>query len=184
VKSFARLAVALACVALAFAAPPVRAAGTVTCLSAIPAEMIDTLDSATARPGRAFRFMITEDSTIQLASLPDPLPVPRWTLGWGVVRAVSSASRGNHYGSLTLEPRYLVLPDGRVVQVSMNPTLPASISRDTPGVEKAISHVPIPIPGLAMTAVNTLRRGRDVIVGLGFTFSVVPIRALSLGPDC
>jgi hypothetical protein len=146
--------------------------------------MIDTIDSGTARPGAAFRFMITEDSLIQLASEPDPIPIPRWTLGWGVLRAVSAASRGNHYGSITLEPRYLVLAGGRVVQVSMNPTLPASISSDTPGVEKAMSHVPIPIPGFAMTAVNTFRRGRNVIVGLGYAFSVVPIRALSLGPDC
>jgi len=184
VKFFARVAVALACAWFAFLALPAHAAGSVTCLSAIPAEMIDTIDSATARPGRAFRFMITEDSLIQLASAPDPVPVPRWTLGWGVLRAVNAASRGNHYGSIVLEPRYLVLPGGRVIQVSMNPTLPASISSDTPGVEKAVSHMPIPIPGLAMTAVNTLRRGRDVIVGLGYTFSIVPIRALSLGPDC
>ncbi len=146
--------------------------------------MIDTVDSATAHPGRAFRFMTTEDASIELATQPMGIPVPRWTLGWGVVRAVDAASRGNHYGSIVLEPRYLVLTDGRVLQVSMNPTLPAVLSRDTPGVEKAISHVPIPIPGLAMTAVNTIRRGRDIVVGLGYAFSVVPIRALSLGPDC
>ena len=181
---FARLSIAVACGWLAFGTPPARAEGNLTCLSAIPAEMIDTIDSATTRPGRAFRFMITEDSMIEVVTQAVPIEVPRWTLGWGVVRAVSAASRGNHYGSLVLEPRYLVLASGRVVQVSMNPTLPAAISRDTPGVEKAISHVPIPIPGLAMSALNTFRRGRDVIVGLGYTFSVVPIRALSLGPDC
>jgi len=184
VKSFARLAVALACVWFAFIAVPARAAGNVSCLNAIPVEMISTINSATARSGGAFRFIVTEDSTIQLASQPDPVPIPRWTLGWGVLRAVAPASRGNHYGSLALEPRYLVLADGRVLQVSMNPTLPASISRETPGVEKAMSHVPIPIPGLAVTAVNTFRRGRDVTVGFGYTFSIVPIRALSLGPDC
>jgi len=184
VKSFARRAATLVCACLTLAPSPARAAGTITCLNAIRAEMIDSVDSATAAPGRAFRFMITEDALITVVSQPAPLAVPRWTLGWGVVRAVTPASRGNHYGSLTLEPRYLVLPGGRVVQVSMNPTLPASISRDTPGIEKAMSHVPIPIPGFAMTAVNSLRRGRDVIVGFGFQFSVVPIRALSLGPDC
>jgi len=184
VKSLALRVASLVCACLALAATPARAANELTCLNAIRAEMIDSVDSATAAPGRAFRFMITEDASVMLASQPAPLPVPRWTIGWGVVRAVTPASRGNHYGSLALEPRYLVLPGGRVVQVSMNPTLPASISRDTPGIEKAMSHVPIPIPGFAMTAVNSLRRGRDVIVGFGFQFSVVPIRALSLGPDC
>jgi len=146
--------------------------------------MIDTVDSMTAKPGQAFRFQTTEPGAIVVPTEPEGIPVPKGTIGWGVVRAVSAASRGNHYGTVTLEPRYLVLPKGKVMQVSMNPTLPSALASNTPGVEKAVSHVPIPIPGIAMTAVNTVRFGKNVRIGPGYTFSVVPIRALGLGPDC
>ncbi len=183
VSVFCRLIGAAACACMLLGSGPARA-GTVNCLGAIPATMIDSVDSATAKPGQAFRFETTEPGVIVVPTQPMGIPVPKGTLGWGVVRAVSPASRGNHYGSVTLEPRYLVLPKGRVMQVSMNPTLPAALASNTPGVEKAMSHVPIPIPGLAMTAINTIRYGKNVRIGPGYVFSVVPIRPLALGPDC
>jgi len=148
------------------------------CLNAIGAKLVDTLTSETAKAGEAFRFRTTELAII------DDETVPLGTLGYGVLRGVSTAARGNKYGSIALEPRYLVGREGRHIEVSMNPTFPVSLSSNTPLVEKAASHMPLPIPGMAMTAINEFRTGKNVTLGPTFTFSIVPINDLARGPDC
>jgi hypothetical protein len=35
-----------------------------------------------------------------------------------------------------------------------------------------------------MTAVNTVRWGRNIVLGPGFTFTVLPLDNLSRGPVC
>jgi hypothetical protein len=42
----------------------------------------------------------------------------------------------------------------------------------------------IPVAGLAVTAVNVMRWGRNVTLGPGFTFSVIPVDNLARGPVC
>jgi hypothetical protein len=170
------LALALAPVT---ACAPASAAesGQRVCLNAVGARLVDTLNSAIAKPGESFRFRTTELAVINADT------VPLGTLGYGVVRSVNPAARGNKYGSLALEPRYLLLRD-RQIAVSMNPTFPVELASNTPLVEKAASHVPLPIPGMAMTAINEFRRGKDVTLGPTFTFSIVPINDLARGPDC
>jgi hypothetical protein len=164
--------------ALALVPAATGAQGQRICLNAVAAKLVDTLNSATAKPGESFRFRTTELAMINADT------VPLGTLGYGVVRSVNQAARGNKYGSIALEPRYLLLRSGRQIDVSMNPTFPVELSSNTPLVEKAASHVPLPIPGMAMTAINEFRRGKDVTLGPTFTFSIVPINDLARGPDC
>jgi hypothetical protein len=178
-RSSAFCAVVLAAFPLATA----PASATKVCAYAIPVEMITKVDSRTARAGGVFRFR-----TLQDAEIDDGLAIPKGTIGWGVIRYADKAARHNHDGSLALEPRYLVVPENgegvKVVEVTMNPTLPAIWSPSEPLLQRAASHVPLPVPGLAMTAVNTVRWGRNIVLGPGFTFTVLPAENLSRGPVC
>ncbi len=148
--------------------------------------MIDSVNSRSARPGGEFRF-----KTLLDAHLDGGIFIKAGTVGWGVIRSADAAGRHNHDGSLALEPRYILVPDdktkdapARRVDVSMNPTLPVMWGPGQPLLEKGLGHVPLPVPGLAMTAINTVRWGRNITLGPGFKFSVLPLGNLSLGPIC
>jgi hypothetical protein len=80
--------------------------------------MIDKIDSATAVPGTTFRFKITITARI------DDILVPENTIGYGVVREVTSAGGHDRNGSLVLEMRELVYGK-RIIQVMADP-LPRS----------------------------------------------------------
>jgi hypothetical protein len=70
------------------------------------------------------------------------------------------------------------------VDVTMNPTLPDVWTPSQPFYQKAVSHVPLPVPGLAMQAINTVRWGRNIRLGPGFSFTVLRIENLARGPVC
>jgi hypothetical protein len=160
---------------------PARA--TKVCAYAIAAEMLDRVASASARVGDAFRFRTTEEMTLE-----DGQTIPAGTLGYGIVRDASAAGRHNHNGDIALEPRYLIVekPDGGAtrIDVAMNPTLPLSYSPEVGVIEKGLSHVPLPVPGLLITGVNTVRWGKNITLGPGFTFSVLPVGNLARSPVC
>jgi hypothetical protein len=153
------------------------------CAYAIAVEMVSKVDSNTARAGGVFRFRTIQESEIDGGEV-----IPKGTMGYGVIRFADKAGRHNHDGSVAIEPRYLVLHekgDGvKVVEVTMNPTLPAVWTPSEPLLQRAASHVPLPVPGIAMTAVNTVRWGRNIVLGPGFTFTVLPLDNLSRGPVC
>lgn len=179
----ARLLLALAgALAVGSLAPaPVRAAK--VCAWQIPTEMVSTVFSGNAHSGAPFRFKVTEST-----ALDDGTKVPEGTLGYGIIRAASSAGRHNHDGMLSLEPRYIVLDSAngaeRVVPVTMNPLLPVTWTPTEPLLNKAASHVPMPVPGLVMTGVNIVRWGRNITLGPGFRFTVLPVENLARGPVC
>ena len=54
---------------------------------------------------------------------------------------------------------------------------------DEPLLNKAASHVPLPIPGLVMSGVNMVRFGRNITLGPGFTFAIIEVESLK-GPIC
>ena len=162
---------------------PHPAAAAKVCAYAIPAGMVDRVESANARTGGSFRFATTADVTLE-----DGTFVPSGTPGYGVIRSASSAGRRNRDGSLSLEPRYLVVAKAKTgpkrIDVTMTPTLPVTWSPSEPLLNKAASHVPLPIPGLIMTGVNQVRWGRNITLGPGFAFSVLPVANLAKGPIC
>ncbi len=117
------LALAACGVLTAAAAARSRLARQHICVAALPVEMVDKIDSKTARAGGTFRFKTAQDEQID-----DGTTVAAGTPGYGLVRYASPAGRNGHDGSLALEPRYLVVakPQGgyKRVDVTMNPTLP------------------------------------------------------------
>jgi hypothetical protein len=160
---------------------PARAAK--VCAWSIPVEMVDSVESAKARAGTAFRFRVTDD-----AASDDGTKVPAGTMGYGIVRSASAAGRHNHDGSVTLEPRYLVVPkaNGATTRlaITMNPMLPVTWTPSEPLLNKAASHVPLPVPGLVMSGVNMVRWGRNITLGPGFKFTVLPVDDLAKSPVC
>jgi hypothetical protein len=178
--TFLTLAGALACASLV--PSPVRAAK--VCAWAIPSEMVDKVFSGSAHSGAPFRFKVVESTVLD-----DGTKVPAGTLGYGIVRAASSAGRHNHDGMLSLEPRYIVLEKAnstaeRIVPVTMSPLLPVTWTPSEPLLNKAAGHVPLPVPGLVMSGVNMVRWGRNITLGPGFTFTVLPVENLARGPIC
>ena len=159
---------------------PAPASAAKVCAFAMPADMVSNVYSGSARAGQEFRFRVTGSSVLD-----DGTSVPAGTLGYGIVRAASSAGRHSHDGMIALEPRYLVLPKGaKQLNVTMNPTLPVTWTPREPLLNKAASHVPLPVPGMVMTGVNTLRWGKNITLGPGFTFSVIPVGNLARGAVC
>jgi hypothetical protein len=154
------------------------------CAWSIPVEMVDDVYSGTARAGMPFRFKVTAD-----AARDDGTKIPAGSMGYGVIRSASAAGRHKHDGSLTLEPRYIMVPKGKDgmqrIEVTMSPTLPVTWTPSEPLLNKAASHIPLPVPGLIMTGVNTVRWGKNITLGPGFGFTVLPVENLaSKAPVC
>ena len=178
-----RVLLLLTLIALIATQAPQPVGAAKVCAWSIPVEMVDTVFSGKARAGTIFRFRVTAD-----ASREDGVKVPAKAIGYGVIRAASAAGRHNHDGMLSLEPRYVIVPKKggtQRVEVTMNPTLPVQWTPSEPLLNKAASHVPLPVPGLIMTGVNQFRWGRNITLGPGFTFTVLPVENLAAGsPVC
>lgn len=177
----ARLFLVLAGVLAVTFLVPDRVGATKICAFAVPAAMADKVFSGTARAGQPFRFKVSQD-----AVLDDGTPVPEGTIGYGIISEASAASRGNKDGLIALEPRYLVVPKPKGgfvrVQVTMNPTLPVVWSPNEPLLRAAANA--LPIPGIIMSGVNSVRWGRNITLGPGFVFSVIAVDNLERGPVC
>jgi hypothetical protein len=143
--------------------------------------MVDTVKSINAREGGQFRFRITDTVTIE-----DGTVIEEGTPGYGVIRSASPAARGNHDGIIALEPRYLMVrkPQGgwKRVEVSMDPTLPPIWTANETVLSKASNL--LPVPGFVVSSVNAFRWGRNISLGPGFVFAVIPIPDLSKAPIC
>ena len=187
----ARLA-AVVVLASCLVARPHAAAASKVCAFSIPAEMVDKVESKDARSGGTFRFRTTQE--VQIGN---GITIPSGTIGYGIVREADPAGRRDHDGSLALEPRYLDVLKPRPqagskakgggltrVDVTMDPTLPVVWTPRTTLIQQGMSHVPLPVPGIAMTAINQVRWGRNVTLGPGFKFAVIPASNLSQGPIC
>jgi hypothetical protein len=179
----ARLLLASASIVAVASLAPAPARAAKICAWSIPVDMVDTVESAKARAGTAFRFRVTDD-----AASDDGTKIPAGTIGYGVIRAASAAGRHNRDGSITLEPRYLVVPKPKGglerLSITMNPMLPVTWTPSEPLLNKAASHVPLPVPGLIMSGVNAVRWGRNITLGPGFTFTVLPVDDLAKSPVC
>lgn len=150
------LQILIAAAAAATASPPVPAG------VQIPVTMVSSVNSASAKVGDAFDFRTTQDvragSTL----------IPSGTLGHGIVSAVSHAA-GNHRGTLTLAPQYLILASGERVTVA-----------STTESYAARRHVfPFLVPGVIVGVENP---GGNVTIGPGTNFKVVTGPASSTHP--
>jgi len=145
------------------------------CSAPIPATMVDTVKSATAYPGMPFHFKITVTARI------DDVLVPENTIGRGFVRQVTPAGYHDQNGTLVLEMRELYFGN-KVLQVIADP-LDTAIWAPLATLTDAAEDL-APIPGLIRTAVNSVRKGRDVTIGPGFAFHIIGLPDPKAGSPC
>jgi len=85
------------------------------------------------------------------------------TPGYGVIAYSSHAGAGGQAGMMILEPRYIVLPDGRHIQVMADPSGPNRIrsgkNKNAPGILEQL-----PLIGMAAGGYNALHRGKEVVL--------------------
>ncbi len=137
----------------------------------VAAEMLDNVDSSDARPGDFFRF-----ETVNAVTNGAQVAIPSRTEGYGVVTVAAPAGvHDARPGTLVLEPRYLMLPDGRRLGVVLN--------HNTDGLERAgatagipgyLGAIPLPGVGAAVGVFNYFRKGKNIVVRRGTMFSIFP----------
>ncbi len=136
----------------------------------VAVEMIDKVDSSDARPGDFFKFQ-----TVNAVTNGDHILIPARTIGYGVVAIASSAGRNGHAGSLVLEPRYLVLPDGQHLGVVLNHnTSNLQRSGDSGSMPGYVGAIPVPGVGAAVGVFNYFHKGKNIVVSRGSIFTVFP----------
>ncbi|MDP9017164.1 MAG: hypothetical protein M3N19_02445 [Candidatus Eremiobacteraeota bacterium] len=134
----------------------------------VAVQTVDEVDSGTAKAGDFFRFQ-----TVNAVTAGNRIVIPARTMGWGLVAIASPAGRGGRAGTLVLEPRYLLLPDGRKLGVVLDHSASAleknGLSNNLPGYLGAI---PVPGVGVAIGAFNYFHHGKDITVPKGTMFAV------------
>ena len=108
-----RLALVPAAALLIAATPPDGATRPVCARAAIALD--DTIDSSRAHAGDTFHFQLAAD-----AAAPDGTPLQRGLPGYGVVAVAHAAERSGIPGYLVLEARFVELPDGRHIPVTID----------------------------------------------------------------
>jgi hypothetical protein len=136
----------------------------------VAVQMLDDVDSSNAKPGDFFRF-----ETINAVTVRDKIVIPARTMGYGIVAIASPAGRAGRAGTLVLEPRYLVLPNGDHLGVVLDHNASdlerSGASGNMPGYLGAI---PIPGVGAAIGIFNYFHHGRDIEVRKGTAFAIFP----------
>jgi hypothetical protein len=136
----------------------------------IAVQMMDKVDSSDARPGDFFRF-----ETINAVTTGATIVIPARTMGEGIVAVASPAARDARPGTLVLEPRYLMLPTGRRLDVVLNHNttnlIEAGASSGIPGYLGAI---PLTGVGAAIGVFNYFHKGKNIVVPRGTAFTVFP----------
>jgi hypothetical protein len=159
----------VASAALLLSSAPSRALQVTAC-TVVAVEMMDSVDSADARPGDFFRF-----ETINAVTEKTKVVIPSRTMGYGIVAIASPAGRAGRAGTLVLEPRYLVMPNGGHVGVVLN--------HNTDSLEKAgasdslpayLGAIPVLGFGAAIGAFNYFHHGKNVVVPRGLVFTIFP----------
>jgi len=136
----------------------------------VAAQMMSSVDSSDARPGDFFRF-----ETVNAVTSGKRVVIPERTMGYGVVTVASPAGRDARPGTLVLEPRYLVLPDGKHLGVVLNHnTDPLEKNGATDGIPGYLGAIPVLGVGAAIGIFNYFRKGKNIVVPRGTVFTIFP----------
>jgi hypothetical protein len=165
-----RVMLAVAVALAVMGAAPLRSLSLDRC-TIVAVQMMESVDSSTARPGDFFRF-----ETVNAVTSGADVAIPQRTMGYGIVAVAAPA--GPHDarpGTLVLEPRYLLLPDGRHMGVVLN--------HNTDGLARAgansaipgyLGAIPVPGVGAAIGIFNYFRKGKNIVVPRGTIFTIFP----------
>lgn len=143
---------------------------TVDRCTVVAVQMMESVDSADARPGDFFRF-----ETVNAVTSGARVVIPARTMGYGVVAVASPAGRGARPGTLVLEPRYLMLPDGKHLGVVLNHNTD-SLDKSGPSdsIPGYLGAIPLLGVGAAIGMFNYFRRGKNIVVPRGTVFTLFP----------
>ncbi len=155
---------------VSLASAPAARAMTLDRCTVVAAQMMESIDSSDARPGDFFRF-----ETVNAVTSGAKVVIPARTMGYGIVAIASPAGRGARPGTLVLEPRYLVLPDGHHLGVVLDHN---TDSLDKSGTSDSIpgylGAIPIFGVGAAIGVFNYFRKGKNIVVPRGTVFTIFP----------
>jgi hypothetical protein len=138
----------------------------------VAAEMVESVDSADSRPGDFFRFQ-----TVNAVTSGASVIIPARTMGYGVVTVASPAGRDAHPGVLVLEPRYLMLPNGKRLGVVLNHNVsgdPLDRAGSSSGIPGYLGAIPLIGVGAAIGIFNYFRKGKNIVVPRGTVFTIFP----------
>ena len=136
----------------------------------VAVQMMDTVDSTDARPGDFFRF-----ETVNAVTNGAAVVIPARTMGEGMVAVASPAGRNARPGTLVLEPRYLILPNGNHLDVVLNHNTESLVeSGRNDSLPGYLGAIPLFGVGAAIGVFNYFRKGKDIVVPRGTMFSVFP----------
>ncbi len=157
-------------VVAAWAYAPQARAMTVDRCTVVAVQMMESVDSADARPGDFFRF-----ETVNAVTSGARVIIPARTMGYGVVAVASAAGRDARPGTLVLEPRYLVLPDGKHLGVVLNHNTDSLVkSGPNDSIPGYLGAIPLFGVGAAVGMFNYFRRGKNIVVPRGTVFTLFP----------
>lgn len=143
---------------------------TVDRCTVVAVQMMESVDSADARPGDFFRF-----ETVNAVTSGARVIIPARTMGYGVVAVASAAGRDARPGTLVLEPRYLVLPDGKHLGVVLNHNTDSLVkSGPSDSIPGYLGAIPLFGVGAAVGMFNYFRRGKNIVVPRGTVFTLFP----------
>ncbi len=149
---------------------PVRAMRALDPCTVVAAEMMDNVDSSDARPGDFFRFQ-----TVNAVTVGTHIVIPQRTEGYGIVAIAVPAGRGSRPGTLVLEPRYLVMPDGSHLGVVLDHNTDSlQKSGATGGVPGYLGAIPVPGVGAAIGLFDYFHDGKNIEVRRGTMFAIFP----------
>lgn len=161
--------------ALIAAASPARftiPAGTVAGV-----QMTDSVDSGAAKSGDTFHFETADDTEVD-----GKVVIPKHTPGIGIVSLASSAGTRGKAGALVLEARYLLLPSGQKLQVTIDRRIAdLSAKGQSTKVPWYAHYLPIPQFGLMLGAYDYVHHGRNITLGKGTIFAVFSIEEVTVG---
>jgi len=140
--------------------------------------LVDTVDSARAMAGDAFRFKTVAD----LPATAFAPAVPKDTIGYGLVMGAHHAGRGGKPGHLLVDTRFFALSDGTHVSATFLPRA----RYDAEVLDGSPANAPgflgfIPFASVMTGTYNTVHYGKEFVFKPGTAFHVVVGDGLALG---
>ena len=160
----------LTCAILLIAWAPARALQALSPCTVVAVEMVDPVNSADARAGDFFRFQ-----TVNAVTRGNTIVIPARTMGYGVVVVAAAAGRNGRAGTLVLEPRYLMLPNGTHLGVVLNHnTADLQRSGQSNSLPTILGAIPVPGVSTVIGIFNYFHDGKNIVVARGQVFTVFP----------
>lgn len=157
--------------------PGLPAGADVPSCTTIPVELLDKVDSGSAKLGDRVRFR-----AIDTVLTRDRVKIPASTIGYGLVSFVQAAAAHARPGELLIEARYFDLAKGKKYQVTVDSSTAHNGSNgNAPGI---VGAVPVPLFGAAVGAFNYFHAGKNVTIPTGYQFGVTPVGDLSKKSSC